>query len=31
MGAGSRNAKKVEVEDAPKFCAIDDPHCEACQ
>ncbi len=30
-GAGSRNAKTVEVEAAPKFCAIDDPHCEACQ
>ncbi len=32
MGTSSRNARKVEAEaDAPKSCAIDDPHCEACQ
>ncbi len=30
MGAGSRMAR-VEETGAPKFCAIDDPHCEACQ
>jgi ribonucleoside-diphosphate reductase alpha chain len=31
-GTSSRNAKKVEAEAAaPKYCAIDDPHCEACQ
>ena len=28
--ASSRQAAPVEV-DAPKFCAIDDPNCEACQ
>ncbi len=28
--ASSRQAALVEV-DAPKFCAIDDPNCEACQ
>jgi hypothetical protein len=35
MGAAAmsaRNSKAVETEtDAPKYCAIDDPHCEACQ
>ena len=30
-GASSRNAKGDAEADAPKFCAIDDPHCEACQ
>ncbi len=29
-GTSSRNAK-VEADDAPKYCAIDDPQCEACQ
>ena len=30
-GASSRNSKTADDGDTPKFCAIDDPTCEACQ
>ncbi len=30
-GSSSRNSKTADDGDAPKFCAIDDPTCEACQ
>jgi len=30
-GASSRNSKSADDGDTPKFCAIDDPTCEACQ
>ena len=30
-GARSRNSKTADDGDTPKFCAIDDPTCEACQ
>jgi ribonucleoside-diphosphate reductase alpha chain len=31
IGAAQAMAQPVEAQDDPKFCAIDDPSCEACQ